>query len=49
MKIIKSLAIIAIISIVASGCTSVDHRSNLHSVKEQDLTVGKVQKKLKLE
>ena len=48
MKIIRSLAIIAIISIVASGCTSVDHRSNLHSVKEQDLTVGKVQKEIKV-
>ena len=48
MKTIKSLAIIAIISIVASGCISVDHRSNLHSVKEQELTVGKVQKEIKV-
>ncbi|MBM4174404.1 MAG: outer membrane protein assembly factor BamE [Ignavibacteria bacterium] len=30
------------------GCTTVDHRSNLHSVKEQEMTVGKVQKEIRV-
>jgi len=48
MKTIKILAIIAIISIIETGFKSVEHRSNLHSVKEQELTVGKVQKEIKV-
>ncbi len=30
------------------SCATVDHRSNLHSVKEQEMTVGKVQKEIRV-
>ena len=46
MKTVYALAMIAMISFI--GCTTVDHRSNLHSVKEQDMTVGKVQKEVRV-
>jgi len=48
MNIMKSLVMLVFCSIIVAGCTSVDNRSNLHSVKEQDLTVGKVQKEIKV-
>ena len=46
----KHLLNIALVVLMASvfGCTTVDHRSNLHSVKEQEMTVGKVQKEIKV-
>jgi len=46
MKSLFALAMIALLSL--TGCTTVDHRSNLHSVKEQDMTVGKVQKEVRV-
>ena len=46
MKTVYALAMIAMFSFI--GCTTVDHRSNLHSVKEQDMTVGKVQKEVRV-
>ena len=46
MKTVYAFAIIAMMSFI--GCTTVDHRSNLHSVKEQDITVGKVQKEVRV-
>ena len=46
MKTMFALALLCFIAI--TGCTTVDHRSNLHSVKEQDMTVGKVQKEIRV-
>lgn len=46
MKTVYALAVIAMTSFI--GCTTVDHRSNLQSVKEQDITVGKVQKEVRV-
>ena len=46
MKTVYALAVIAMMSFI--GCTTVDNRSNLQSVKEQDITVGKVQKEVRV-
>ncbi len=46
MKTLFGLALMTILTI--TGCTTVDHRSNLHSVKEQEMTVGKVQKEIRV-
>ena len=46
MKTVYALAVIAMMSFI--GCTTVDNRSNLQSVKEQDTTVGKVQKEVRV-
>ena len=46
MKTVYTLAVIAMMSFI--GCTTVDNRSNLQSVKEQDITVGKVQKEVRV-
>lgn len=46
MKTVYALAVIAMTLFI--GCTTVDHRSNLQSVKEQDITVGKVQKEVRV-
>ena len=46
MKTVYALAVIAMMLFI--GCTTVDNRSNLQSVKEQDITVGKVQKEVRV-
>ena len=46
MKTVYALAVMAMMSFI--GCTTVDNRSNLQSVKEQDITVGKVQKEVRV-
>lgn len=46
MKTVYALAVIAMTLFI--GCTTVDNRSNLQSVKEQDITVGKVQKEVRV-
>ena len=46
MKTLFGLALMTMLTI--TGCTTVDHRSNLHSVKEQEMTVGKVQKEIRV-
>lgn len=46
MKALVMFAGLLILGMI--GCTTVDHRSNLHSVKEQEMTVGKVQKEIRV-
>jgi outer membrane protein assembly factor BamE (lipoprotein component of BamABCDE complex) len=46
MKTYSAFLGLMLLSII--GCTTVDHRSNLHSVKEQEMTVGKVQKEIRV-
>jgi outer membrane protein assembly factor BamE (lipoprotein component of BamABCDE complex) len=43
-----SIVLAGIFALTMIGCSTVDHRSNLHSVKEQEMTVGKVQKEIRV-
>ena len=43
-----SIVLVGIFALTTIGCSTVDHRSNLHSVKEQEMTVGKVQKEIRV-
>jgi outer membrane protein assembly factor BamE (lipoprotein component of BamABCDE complex) len=43
-----SIVLVGIFALTMIGCSTVDHRSNLHSVKEQEMTVGKVQKEIRV-
>lgn len=43
-----SNVLVGIFALTTIGCSTVDHRSNLHSVKEQEMTVGKVQKEIRV-
>jgi len=42
------IVLAGIFALTMIGCSTVDHRSNLHSVKEQEMTVGKVQKEIRV-
>ncbi|MGA1413470.1 MAG: hypothetical protein ACO323_00265 [Candidatus Kapaibacteriota bacterium] len=43
-----SIVLAGIFALTMIGCSTVDHRSNLHSVKEQEMTVGNVQKEFRV-